>query len=335
MTNIAPRRWPAPRVLILAAALFAAAAAGTTFALLHGHLSFSPRYSGPRVAVTVKPIHSLAAAIMAGVEKPELLITGADSPHTHVLRPSEVRIIDGADLIFWVGPDLESSFTEPLATLARGKVVSLLREPGITVYPVRPAGVMPHDFAAPADDREQEHPAPNDADPHIWLDPINARAIARVIAAALEAADPAHASAYARNAAALDGKLAALDAELKGELAGLQGIPFVVYHDAYHYLERRYGLNVAATVTISPARTPGAWRVAALRALIAARGIRCIFTEPEFEPAIVRTIAEGTGAKVATLDPEGASLPPGPDFYFTLMRRLARDLRGCLTAPNG
>ena len=333
MMNASPRRWPAPRVLLLAAALFVVAAAGTAFALLHGHVSFSPRYSGPRVAATIKPIHSLAASLMAGIGEPELLITGADSPHTHVLRPSEVRVLHDADLVFWVGSALESSFAAPLAALTQGKVVSLLREPGVTVYPVRPAGELPQDFAAA--EPELGHAEVGEADPHIWLDPENARAIAGAIAAALEATDPAHASGYARNAAALDAKLAALDVEIKEKLARLQGVPFVVYHDAYQYLERRYGLTVAATVTISPERTPGARRITALRGLIAARGIKCIFTEPEFEPAIVRTIAEGTGVKVATLDPEGASLPPGPDFYFTLMRRLADDLLGCLTASGG
>ena len=270
---------------------------------------------------------------MAGVGEPKLLISGVDSPHTHALRPSEAQALHDADLLFWVGPTLESSFAEPIAALVQGKVVSLLAEPGVAVFPVRSAGGLPQDLAASPGERG--HEAPGASDPHIWLDPANARAIARAIVAALESADPAHAATYAANAAALDAKLAALDAELEETLEPVRGVPFIVYHAAYQYLERRYGLNPAASVTLFPERAPGARRIKALRELISARGVPCIFTEPEFEPAIVRTIAEGTGIKIATLDPEGASLPPGPEFYFTLMRRLAGDLRGCLSASGG
>jgi zinc transport system substrate-binding protein len=332
MSDTAPSRRPAPRPRLSAALLWAAFAAGALI-LFHGPVSFSAERGSPRVVASVKPVHSLAAFIMAGVGEPKLLISGADSPHTHALRPSEAKALHGADVLFWVGPSLEASFAEPIAALVQGKVISLLREPGVTVYPVRPAGSLPQDLAASPGEPGRE--APGVSDPHIWLDPANARAIARAIAAALESADPAHAATYAANAAALDEKLAALDAELADKLTPVRGVPFIVYHDAYQYLERRYGLNPIASVTLSPEQAPGARRIKALRALISARGVPCIFTEPEFEPAIVRTVAEGTGAKIATLDPEGASLAPGPEFYFTLMRRIAGDLRGCLIASGG
>jgi len=333
MTRTAPpvrgprkRRFSLP---ICAALLFAAAAAGLPL----GGAS-AAEAADLRIAATIKPIHGLASLVMAGVGKPEILIGGADSPHTHAVRPSEARALAHADVVFWIGPMLESSFRKPISALARGQVIELLEAPGVTVLPVRPAD----EFADSAADEESAHEGhahePGEPDPHVWLDPENARAMTRAIAAALEAADPAHAETYAANAAAADRRLVALDAELRERLAPVRGVPFIVYHDAYQYFERRYGLNGVAAVTISPERAPGARRIRALRRLIAARHVACVFTEPQFEPAIVRVLAEGTGARVATLDPEGAQIPPGPDFYFELMRRLAADLRSCL-APGG
>ncbi len=282
----------------------------------------------PRVAVTVKPIHSLVAAVMAGVSGPDVLIGGADSPHIHAIRPSEAKRIESAQLLFWVGPTMESSYVKPIAALARGKVISLLDAPGVTVLPVRP-GDLAEGTAANAEE------APVASDPHIWLDPENARAVVRAAANALAEADPAHADVYAANAAKTDARLVSLDVELREKLAPLRDMPFIPYHDAYQYLERRYRLMDAGAVTTSPERAPGARRIDELRAVIKARHVRCVFTEPEFEPPIVRTLVAGTGAKIAILDPEGARLPPGPNFYFDLMRAAAGSLRGCLLPSPG
>lgn len=241
------------------------------------------------------------------------------------MRPSEAKTIESAQLLFWIGATLKSSFAKPIAALARGKVISLLDAPGMQVLPIRAAGNI----------GEETDEKLGEPDPHVWLDPENARAMTRAIAAALEAADPAHAQAYAANAAEADRRLAALDAELREKLAPLRELPFIAYHDAYQYLERRYGLTDAGAVTLSPERAPGARRIDELRKIIKARQVRCVFTEPEFRPAIVRTLVAGTGAKIGTLDPEGAQIPAGPDFYFDLMRRVAESLRGCLTPSAG
>ena len=323
-------RLPIQPATKLATAIFAVFA-GLAVACSDVSVSFAAGANSPEVAVTIKPIHSLAAMVMEGVGTPALLISGADSPHTHAVRPSEARILERADILFWVGPDMESSFVRPIATLVHGKVVAMLQAPGITVLPIRPAGDLTQSFEA------AREPAARGAepDPHIWLDPENAIAMTRDIADVLTEADPAHAATYAANAAKAEKRLAALDAELREKLAPVKHVPFIPYHDAYQYLERRYGLRAVASVTLAPEQAPGAKRIAALRKLIMQDHVACVFTEPEFQPAIVRTVVEGTGAKVATLDPEGAPVPGGPDFYFTLMRRIAADLTACLAPGHG
>ena len=165
---------------------------------------------------------------------------------------------------------------------------------------------------------------------HLWLDPANAKEIGEIVAVALAARDPANAGRYTDNAAALGRRLDALDAELAAALAPVREKRFVVFHDAYQYFEAHYGLNGVGAITVNPERRPSAKRLSDIRARITELGAACVFAEPQFEPALVDTIVEGTKAKKGVLDPEGADLPDGPDLYPTLMRNVAAALRGCL-----
>jgi len=165
---------------------------------------------------------------------------------------------------------------------------------------------------------------------HFWLDPENAKLMVAHIAQTLSAADPDNAAAYAANAEAEAARLDALSAELTATLAPVADKPFIVFHDAYQYFENRFGLTVAGTVTVSPEAMPGAARIDELRAKVGELGATCVFAEPNFEPAIVRTIVEGTEAKAGTLDPEGSALTEGPNLYPELLRSLANGLVECL-----
>ena len=290
----------------------------------------------PSVVASIPPVHSLVAAVMAGVGTPALLIPGAVSEHTYTLKPSDARLLDRAGVVFWVGPPIEGYLAKPLAALAgRARVVELLDADGVERLPARSGGVWEahddhdddHDRAG---DEHDDHGDDAATDGHVWLAPANARAIGRAAAATLSAADPANAARYAANLAALEAKLVALDDELRAVTAPVRGLPFIVFHDAYQYLERAYGLASAGSITVSAERKPGAKRLAELRAKLREAGARCVFAEPQFPSALVRTVAEGTGARTASLDQLGAGIAPGPELYFTMMRRLAGDLAACL-----
>jgi zinc transport system substrate-binding protein len=212
---------------------------------------------------------------------------------------------------------------KPLRIVAtQAKVVALIHAPGVALLQARHSGLWEgHDHAAHKGEQ---------VNPHIWLDPVNARAMVMAIAAALKEADSANAARYDANATALAARLDALDRELKGLLTPVKDKPFVVFHDAYPYFEARYGLHAVGAVTVSPDRVPGARRVQEIRAKIESLQTVCVFAEPQFQPALIQTLVDGTRAKVGTLDPEGATLTPGADLYFVLMRELARHVSGCL-----
>jgi zinc transport system substrate-binding protein len=322
------------------------------------------------VVVSIKPVHSLVAAVMEGVGTPRLLIEGAGSPHTYSLRPSEARALEQAHVVFWIGEGLETFLERPLAALAAdARVVELAAAEGIHLLATREGGVWEvhdHDEAhahaeehghdeehahadddehdeehAHADDHDEEHAhaeehhhhdghAHGEHDMHLWLDPHNAEAMVRLIAATLAEVDPAHAEIYQANAVRLEERLDALDGLLQAKLEPIAERPFIVFHDGYQYFERRYGLNAAGSITVSPEQRPGARRLQEIQARLAEADAACVFAEPQFEPALVETVVAGSDARTGVLDPLGAELAAGPEQYFELMQDLADALAGCL-----
>jgi zinc transport system substrate-binding protein len=301
--------------------------------------------AAPDVVVTLKPVHSLVAAVMEGVGTPHLLIDGAASPHTYAMKPSEVRRLNTAAVVVRVSARLEVFLAKPLSLLGkRTRIVTLDEVPGMTLHKARVGGDFePHSHDhGPAKGKGKHahghghaHSKGHDddatlTDGHLWLDPHNARVIALYVSEILAAVSPADAARFRANAKAVADRLDELDQGLKSELAPIAGKPFLVFHDAYQYFDRRYGLAGAGSVTVNPEVPPSARRLSQLRERLSRTGIVCVFAEPQFAPRAVDTIIEGTNVRRATLDPLGAAIGAGPDHYFEMMKGLARDLRGCL-----
>ncbi|CVI55284.1 zinc ABC transporter substrate-binding protein ZnuA [Agrobacterium leguminum] len=323
---------------LMASVAIAAAASGATAA--------------PDVVVSIKPVHSLVATIMRGVGEPQLIVDGAASPHTYNLRPSNARKLEKADVVFWVGPGLEAFLEKPLEALAsKATVVELEDAKGLEKLPFREGGPFEahdhgdegheaHDGHAEeegAHDHGHDHAEGHEGhdhgayDTHLWLDPANAKAMAQTIETALIAADAGNAATYQANTKKLIDDLDALDAELRETVKPVKDKPFIVFHDAYQYFEHRYGVKTAGSITVSPETLPGADRVKQMQEKVRQLGATCVFAEPQFEPKLISVITEGTAAKSATLDPEAATLEPGPDLYFKLMRGIAGSLKDCLS----
>ena len=171
-------------------------------------------------------------------------------------------------------------------------------------------------------------------DPHVWLDPVNAKAIVHEIEEALVKADPEHASTYKANAHKMMDQLDSLVAELSDQLEPVHGKGFIVFHDAYQYFEQRFDVSAIGSITVSPEVMPGAERVNELREKISDLSATCVFSEPQFEPKLVKTLVDGTGARTGVLDPLGATLVKGPDLYFQLLRNMASSLKKCLSGES-
>jgi zinc transport system substrate-binding protein len=302
-----------------------------------GLIALAPRLAvaEPTVVASIPPVHSLVAGVMEGIGDAHLLVKGGASPHTYALRPSDATLLNRADIVFWVGEELEAFLVKPLAALGGGDVVALSKAPGLRLLATREGGVWEED--------EEEHEAKGGHedehgahDMHVWLDPANAEAMIEAIVATLVRRDPAHAEAYTANGASLRGRIEGLKGEIKATLAPVADKPFMVFHDAYQYFEEAFGLRAAGAISVAPQRLPGAKRLGELRERLISAGVGCVFREPQFAPKLAETLVDGTPARIGVLDPLGAGLKAGPDLYFRLLKSDAEALRNCLESkPAG
>lgn len=300
-----------------------------------------PALAVPVVATDIAPIQSIAARVMQGVGEPGLIIAAGASPHDYALRPSEAQLLQSADIVVWVGPDLTPWLADPLDSLAPKAVrVTLDATPGVATLPIRADGPFEpdeHDHGAEAEghDDHDEHDHASGHDGHLWLDPENAIAAAEAIATTLSAADPANAATYAANATAFAADTRAQEDRIAAALEPLRGRPFIVFHDAYQYFEHRFDFPAAGSIALQDGVPPSTARVAAIKARVRDEGIVCAFAEPEFPPKLIATVTEGTPARTGTLDGLGATLTPGADLYPALLDGLVTGLAACLAPSNG
>jgi zinc transport system substrate-binding protein len=296
-------------------------------------LAASAAVATPRVATDIAPVHSIAARVMADLGEPGLILQPGASPHGYALRPSEARLLQDADLVVWVGPALTPWLADPIATLApQATLLTLAEATGVETLPIRAGG--PFDAHAHGEHEHAEAELSPAIDGHIWLDPDNAVAMARAIAAALGEADPANAAAFAANAEAFAAETAARSAAIEARIAPLRGRPFIVFHDGYQYFEHRFDLPAAGSIALHDGDAPGTARIAAIRDRVIADGVVCAFAEPEFAPALLETVIEGTAARAGRLDGIGAGLAPGPDLYPALLDGLVDGLEACLAPAS-
>ena len=302
-------------------------------------------YADINVVASVKPVHSLVSGVMEGAGKPDLIVQGSASPHTYSLKPSQAKQLEDADLVFWMGHELESFLEKPLEAIATSAhVVELIDSSSLKKIKMREGGMFDahaHDEHEGHDDHD-EHEGHDDHhdhghgefDIHVWLDPENAKVLVNEIKLALIEKDPSNASIYEANSKKINLKLDQLIDEVSSKLESEKGKGYVVFHDAYQYFEQRFGMSAVGSITVSPEVVPGANRIRELKEKIVDLNATCVFSEPQFEPKLVSTVIEGTQANTGVLDPLGASIKDGPELYFTLIRNMANSLQDCLSKKS-
>ncbi len=269
----------------------------------------------PRVMTDVPAVHSLAAQVMGDLGTPGILLDRGADAHHFQLRPTQARALSQADLVFWVGPELTPWLERALDGIG-GEAQSVpLREMTNAHEP----------------EDEDAHANAHDHDAiHAWLDPGVAGNWVDEMAHHLSGADPDNAAVYAANARQAKERIAATARAVEEILAPVGEGPIVTYHDAYGPFADAFGLIIAGSIAEGDAAAPGAGRLFDLRAMLADSGAVCVFPETQQDPALVRTVTEGTNARIgAALDPSGSTLEYGPDLYSELLTTLARRIADC------
>lgn len=283
-----------------------------------------------RIVASIKPLHSLVSEVMGGVGSPSLLVKGINSPHDVYLKPSQMQLLQDASVVFYIDPAYETFLQSAFQVLPETvRTVSLMAAGGVKRLPERKGGA----WEALHDHSHHDHHGDHGQTPpdlHIWLDPKNAIAMVQEIADVLSEIDPENRDIYNANADRLAPRLRTLDAELQEVLAPLKDQAFIVFHDAYQYFEKAYGLRGVGSITLEPDESASPKRIQAVRAKLKETGAECVFREPQFSDHLIDTVIEGTEAKRGTLDPLGADLNDGEGLYFHLLRNMASSIQDCL-----
>ena len=318
----------------------------------------------PKVVTSIKPLHSLISYVMDGVGSPNLLVDGSSSPHTFQLKPSHATMLQEADVVFWIGEDLESFLETPLDSIAvNARKITLMDSDQIELLKFREKNVFEdhHDEHEGHDDHDEhdghddhdEHDGHDDHDEHeehadghdeheghddhghhhgefdihFWLDPEIAKSIVKIASLELSEVDPANQATYQTNASNAVSELDKLINDTRTKINS--DAKYIVFHDAYQYFEQRFGIEVIGALTVNPEVLPGAKQLAEIREVIEHEKVNCLFSEPQFNPSIANTIAQDTGIKAAVLDPLGAELEPGKELYFQLINDMASSFESC------
>ena len=312
-----------------------------------------------KVVTTIKPLHSLISNVMDGVGEPSLIIEGSTSPHSFVLKPSHAKMIEAADIIFWIGEDIETFMEKPLDSIAKNaKKISFMELNSIDKLKFRESNIFDHDdhddhghgeekdhddhgHGEEKDHDDHGHGEEKDHDDHsgheghhhgeydahIWLDPENAKEMLHEIAHELSDLDPQNADKYNKNA---DNTILAIDEMISNLSKNINNnAKFIVFHDAYQYFEKRFGVSTAGALTLNTDVLPGAKQISDIQEVIVEQNIQCIFSEPQFNPKIIETIAEDTGIKTGVLDPLGSIFDANKQQYFKLIQDLGDKLKDC------
>ena len=302
-----------------------------------------------KVVTSIKPIHSLASYLMDGVSKPDLIVDGYSSPHGFALKPSHAKMLQEADLIFWVGEDLENFLIKPLNSIAKkAEKIELMEIKGLKKLKFREKNIFDghddhgheegHDEHKHEEDEHKheeeghdehghEGHAHGEYDPHIWLDPINAKIILTEMVEHLIENDEKNSSVYKSNLGKALKDIDKLIKDVKAELN--KDISFIVFHDAYQYFENRFNVTVLGAFTVNTDVMPGAEQLSEIREIIEHDKVSCIFSEPQFNPDIINTVAKDMDIKTGVLDPLGATLDPGKGLYFKLIKNMSKSFKGC------
>ena len=366
------------------------------FSILSILTFFTPANAEIKVVASIKPIHSLASYLMDGIAKPDLIVDGYASPHGFAMKPSHAKMLQNADLIFWVGEDLESFLEKPLSSIAKkAEKIELMETKGLQVLKFRERNIFDEhdhddhghddhgkkeddhddhghddhgkkeddhdhddhgkkeddhdhdDHGKKEDDHDHDHDdhgkkeddhddhghddheghAHGEFDPHIWLDPINAKAMLNEMVEHLIENDPKNEAKYKSNLAKALQEIDKLTIDVMTDLSN--SVSSIVFHDAYQYFEERFNVKILGAFTVNTDVMPGAEQLAEIREIIEHDKVACVFSEPQFNPDIIKAVAKDMNIKTGVVDPLGATLDPGKDLYFNLIRNMSASFKGC------
>tara|TARA_B100001758_G_scaffold247449_1_gene265313 strand:+ start:876 stop:1787 length:912 start_codon:yes stop_codon:yes gene_type:complete len=282
--------------------------------------------SKPLIVASINPLHSIVTSIVGNTGNVSLLIESNTSPHNFALKPSHAKLLNNAEIFFYIDDQLESALKKTIKSLPKTvKVKKVSQFKNLKLLPVRENLNWEED--GHGHNHDHDH---GSYDIHFWLDTQNAIEIAKGVTQELSKLYPENINTYKKNAKKLITKIKTKDNSIKLKLKEVKNKPYIVFHDAYQYFEKAYNLNAIGSILLNPEQPPSPKRIIKIRSKIKTLNAYCVFKEPQFKAQIVNTVIENTNAKVGTLDPLGSNIVSGQDMYINLLDDLATNLKNCL-----
>lgn len=269
-----------------------------------------------RVVTSIKPVHSILSGLMVGTEGPELLVDGDNLPFGYQMSAAQQASLAGADLVVWVGPELERFLIKPVAQVRQSgvRVVTLLDNPELKILPSR---------WSKSDDSTER-------DPFFWMDSRNVLILVDELARALMDADNGRAHLYRRNRAQMLTRVAELDRKLEYGYRGLKSGVGMAYYDTLQYFEQAYALKIRGVLAQSPNQPVDALSLLQNHAKLKEGYYACLLTERGMPMPELPLLTEGVDINVGTLDSFGSGMKAGPELYFDLMEKNTDTIKSCL-----
>jgi len=306
---------------------------GAIFAL--GALTVSALLTLPaqaNVVASLKPVGFIAAAIADGVTPVEVLLPDGASEHDYSLRPSDAKRLKNADLVVWVGPEMEAFMAKSAAELPAQKNLAMVNIDGVKPLLISGGEDEEEHAAEKSEDQDADahHHHHGEFNMHLWLSPEIARKTAVAIHGKLLELMPQDKAKLDANLQQFEVALADTDKRVSAQLAPVRNKGYFVFHDAYTYFEKHYGLSPAGHFTVNPEIQPGAQRLHQIRTQLVEQKAVCVFAEPQFRPAVIDAVSRGTQVRKGTLDPLGTDISLAKDSYVKFLSQLSSQYESCL-----
>ncbi|SUB24200.1 zinc ABC transporter substrate-binding protein ZnuA [Avibacterium avium] len=311
------------------------------------------------VVTSIKPLGFIASSIAEGVTDTQVFVPAGASPHDYHLKPSDVQKLKAADLVLWIGEDVDQFLAGSLKkNVDASKVVTIAKLAGITPDMLAKGEHHHHDHDHhhhDGEDHDHDHEHHHDhgkseahehqhnhgtddahdhdeleTNWHVWYSPRISQVVAEAVADKLTQQFPAKKALIEKNLAEFNRTLNAQNEKIKQQLAPVQKKGFYVFHDAYTYFNEAYGLNQVGAFTINPLVAPGAKKLAHIKEEIEEHKVGCLFAEPQFTPKVIETLHKSTGVKVGRLDPMGDAVALGKDSYANFLQYTSDSYYNCL-----
>tara|TARA_A100000171_G_C2134017_1_gene148731 strand:+ start:723 stop:1643 length:921 start_codon:yes stop_codon:yes gene_type:complete len=295
---------------------------------LFSSLSCGSCYTKPlKIVATIPPLASLVKSLVGDAGEVRLLLESEGSPHSYYMKPSDLLTVESADIILWIGPELESFLVPILEKVDKKsvKVFSALSVKDLVTYGYRCVSDGHH---------AQCHHHHGDLDPHIWLDPYNMILVAEALKESLIHQFPSLKNILEENFKELKTKLANLDQKVKNILRNSSSQSFFVIHDALQYLEESANLKPSLPMSTHPESGLTIRRLRTLKKIVRLEKVRCLFGDKAYDPELLAKFARKLNLSYKILDVLGYRDYDTPLDYEDMMTSLVLNMSSCLTAAR-